>query len=194
MALRSTRGGRGCSLAAGVLAGWAADGGLLLPSRLPAPAAWRQWRGLAYPQLCAAILRACGAGGNGDAGDDDATDATDAADDDDGGAGGGLPRAALEAAAARAFGRFGGGAAHAGRGPQAAAASLPPAPAAAATETAAAPRAGGGVVPCVRVDTAFAGSARASVCAAELWHGPSLAFKDLGMAVLSQLLRADGAG
>ncbi|KAM3568355.1 hypothetical protein VYU27_009517, partial [Nannochloropsis oceanica] len=41
-----------------VLAGWAPDGGMLLPERIPqvTPAMLEEWRGLSYPQLVTRLL------------------------------------------------------------------------------------------------------------------------------------------
>jgi threonine synthase len=50
--------GEELSFAEAALAGWANDGGMLMPTKIPqvSTAELNSWRGLAYPDLCAAVL------------------------------------------------------------------------------------------------------------------------------------------
>ena len=125
----STRGGEGAaSLGEAARLGWAPDGGMLLPERIP-EAPLGRWRGLAYPALVLEVLALFAAG------DDDALD-----------------RPLLATAVERAFRKE----------------LWPPPEVVPVVKT----RLGGGQV----------------VHVSELFHGPSLAFKDLGMQVLVNAL------
>ncbi|KAG5180030.1 tryptophan synthase beta subunit-like PLP-dependent enzyme [Tribonema minus] len=129
----STRGGApAVTFEHAVLSGWAQDGGMLLPERIPkiASATLEQWRELHYGELCEAVLRLF------------------MAEDE-------LPE--LKDVCSRAFAGFG----------------------------------SDSVVELQQLPgTAEAATATAAIHIAELWHGPSLAFKDLGMQVLCQSLQS----
>lgn len=114
-----------------VLAGWAADGGMLWPRSVPrlGRAQLASWAALSYPELCARLLKLFVP-----------------ADDPD------VTHADLDALTASAFARFG---------------------SREVVELATLPS---------------AGPSGSALHVAELWHGPTLAFKDLGMSVLGATL------
>ncbi len=116
-----------------VFAGWAEDGGMLMPAHLPriSREALQSWAGLSYPELCIAVLQRF-------------IPADEVPPDV-------LQRIILE----EAFERF-------------------------------------GIPEIVRLQQVQADDARGAsreVTVCELWHGPTLAFKDLGMQILGRLLQ-----
>ena len=113
-----------------VLAGWAEDGGMLWPTKVPqlTQAQLASWAQLSYPKLCSELLKLF-------VPQDDAD----------------ITHAELDALVTRSFAAFG------------------------SKEV-------------VELFTLEGGQAGPKVAIAELWHGPTLAFKDLGMSVLGQLL------
>ena len=155
--------GREYSFEEAVLAGWADDGGMLLPTVIPTVdrPTLRRWAALSYPALCAEVLKLFVP--------------PDAAR-------GGIAHADLEAIVLGCFGRFG----HRD----------------VVTVRELVPAAGAGVAAATEKEEEEEEGARrssspllargevrgAKLHVAELWHGPTLAFKDLGMSVLGALL------